>query len=55
MDEAQLSLLDTLNPLNIEARYPLHRSMLFASLTPERCRDLIAETEAMLQWLSLKC
>ena len=55
MDEAQLSLLDTLNPLNIEARYPLHRSMLFASLTPERCRELIAETEAMLQWLSLKC
>lgn len=30
MEEAQLSLLDVLSPLNIEARYPLHKSKLIA-------------------------
>ena len=55
MNEAQLKLLDTLNPLNIEARYPLRKSMLFASLTPERCQGMIEETEEMLRWLKTKC
>ena len=31
LSEEQLSLLDILGPLNIEARYPLNRSMLLAS------------------------
>ena len=55
MSEAQLKLLDVLSPLNIEARYPLHKAMLLQSLTPERCRELIAETEALYQWLKAKC
>ena len=55
MDGAQLALLDTLSPLNIEARYPLHKAELMASLTPEFCRDLIKETEALTTWLKSKC
>lgn len=55
MSEEQMTLLDTLSPLNIEARYPLHKSMLMASLTPERCKVLIQETEALYQWLKTKC
>ena len=51
----QLRLLDILSPLNIEARYPLHKAMLLQSLTPERCRELITETEALYQWLKTKC
>lgn len=55
MSEEQLALLDTLSPLNIEARYPLYRSALMESLTPERCRDMIKETEALYQWIREKC
>ena len=55
MSEEQLRLLDVLSPLNIEARYPLHKSMLLQSLTPERCKELISETEALYQWLKAKC
>lgn len=33
MSERQLDLLDTLSPLNIEARYPLQKERLLASLT----------------------
>ena len=54
LNEEQISLLDTLNPLNIEARYPIHKSMLLQSLTPERCKKLIKETEALLSWLKTK-
>ena len=47
MDENQLALLDVLSPLNVEARYPLHKSRLLESLTVERCSQMIEETEAL--------
>lgn len=49
MSEEQLSLLDLLSPLNIEARYPLHKSKLLASLTTERCEAMTKETEVLYQ------
>lgn len=55
MSEQQLSLLDTLAPLNIEARYPLHKERLLASLTPQRCEELIVKTEVLLTWLKTRC
>ena len=55
MDEGQLALLDTLSPLNIEARYPLHKSKLLGSLTVERCAGMIEETEALLKWIKETC
>lgn len=51
LSDAQVELLNTLNPLNIEARYPVHRDRLLQSLTEERCRELIAETEVLYRWL----
>ena len=55
MSEEQLSLLDMLSPLNIEARYPLHKSKLLESLTVERCEKMIQETEALFLWIRKKC
>ena len=55
MTEEQLSFLDMLSPLNIEARYPLHRARLLESLTPVRCETLIQETEALFLWIRNKC
>lgn len=51
MSEEQLSLLELLSPLNIEARYPVHKSTLMASLIVERCETMIQETEALYQWI----
>lgn len=55
MDDAQKSLLDTLSPLNIEARYPMHKELLLQSLTTERCEIMIKETEELFKWLRTKC
>lgn len=55
MDEEQLSFLDVLSPLNVEARYPLQKSRLLESLTIERCERMIQETEALYLWLKKKC
>ena len=55
MDERQLALLDVLNPLNVEARYPLHKSRLLESLTVERCSQMIEETEGWLKWIRKQC
>lgn len=53
--ERQLDLLDTLSPLNIEARYPLQKERLLASLTVPRCEQMIKETEELYQWIRKKC
>lgn len=55
MNESQLSLLDVLNPLNIEARYPLNKEKLLRSLTESRCEDLIRKAEELLTWIKTKC
>lgn len=55
MSEGQLDLLDTLSPLNIEARYPLQKERLLASLTVPRCEQMIKETEELYQWIRKKC
>ena len=55
MSEDQLELLDILSPLNIEARYPLHRERLMQSLTLERCKELLHKTEVLYLWIEQKC
>ena len=55
MSDAQKELLDVLSPLNIEARYPMHKELLLQSLTYERCETMIRETEDLYAWLKTKC
>ena len=54
MSEEQLALLDVLNPLNVDARYPVNKELLLKSLSQERCEKLIKETESLLEWLKTK-
>jgi HEPN domain-containing protein len=51
LNEDQLDLLDTLEPLNIQARYPTSKEKLLESLTKERCRVIYKETERLFEWL----
>lgn len=51
MDENNKDLLDTLDPLNIAARYPEQKEKISAMLTAEICKNIIKETEELLCWI----
>ena len=54
LSEGQLNLLEQLNPLQIEARYPEHKDMLTTTLSHEKCQKLYDETEEFLCWIKKK-
>lgn len=54
MTESKQDLIDILEPLNIEARYPTHKDRLLKELSDTKCRSLISETEAMFSWINEK-
>lgn len=51
LTEKQKILLDELEPLNIEARYPEYKERLLKQLTIPRCKEIISETEKLYQWI----
>jgi len=57
MDELldnQLDLLEQLNSLQIEARYPQYRNKMSETLTLEKCKKLYIDTELFLCWIKKK-
>jgi len=54
-DEKHMDIIDLLEPLNIQARYPTVKDRLLKSLTDERCIKIIEETEALFLWIKAKC
>ena len=52
--EEQKEFIDQLEPLNIEARYPAHKERLLRSLTNDKCREIISNTEEILVWIKAK-
>ena len=54
MSEEQLDFIDELEPLNIEARYPSYKERLMKSLTEERCKELIKQTNELRTWIKSK-
>ena len=49
--EEQLDFIEEILPMNIEARYPKHKEMLFKLLTPQKCEEIIKQTEVLCQWI----
>ncbi|MDE5790751.1 MAG: HEPN domain-containing protein [Muribaculaceae bacterium] len=54
MSDEQLDLIDTLEPLNIEARYPTYKERLIKSLNHEKCIQLINQTKELQEWIKTK-
>jgi len=54
LDEKQVSFLEKLNPLNIEARYPDYRNKTAQYLTDERIQTIFELTKELLQWTKEK-
>jgi len=50
----QKRVLDRLDPLNIEARYPSEKEKLFQALTKEKCRNILMMTKELYQWIKLQ-
>ncbi len=44
-------LLDMLEPMNIEARYPTQKDKLLKSLTRVRCKQIVGQTKEFYQWI----
>jgi len=49
--DEQLDFIEEILPMNIEARYPKYKEMLFKLLTSQKCDEIIKQTEALCQWI----
>ena len=49
--EDQKDLLDLLEPLNIEARYPTHKEKLIETLDEPYCREILLKTSRLYSWI----
>jgi HEPN domain-containing protein len=47
----QSDLVEKMNPLNIEARYPDYKNRIAETLTNEYCKELLKKTEELLCWI----
>ena len=54
LSEEQISFIEILNPLNIEARYPDYKSKIIHYLTDERTQGIFEKTKELLQWTKEK-
>jgi len=54
LSDKHLDLLEKLNPLQIEARYPEYKGKISATLTTEICQKLYNETGGFLCWIKQK-
>ena len=54
LNDEHLDLLDKLNPLQIEARYPEYKSKIASSMNKNYCTGLLEETEGLLCWIKQK-
>ncbi len=54
LSEENLTFIDELQPLNIEARYPEYKQELMNILTPEYCKEMLNKTSELKQWIKDK-
>jgi len=47
----QLSFIDELTPLNIQARYPVYKDSIHKFIKKERAEDILQKTQELWKWL----
>ena len=52
--EKQRDFIDILEPMNIEARYPVHKDQLMKNLTEERCVNILNNSQELHEWIMQK-
>ena len=53
-DDIQKDFIDQVEPLHIEARYPLHKERLLKSLNESRSQDFLNKTRELQAWIKVK-
>jgi HEPN domain-containing protein len=51
LSEEQKDMVDRLEPLNIQARYPEDKERVFRALDADRCQALLDQTVELFQWI----
>jgi HEPN domain-containing protein len=51
LSENQKQFVDTLMPLNIEARYPKDKRLLLKELNNKKCKEIFKETKEFYKWI----
>lgn len=54
LSEEQFDIVDMLEPLNIEARYPSYKERLMQALNKEKCTQIIHQTNELRLWIKEK-
>lgn len=54
LSEKQFEIIDMLEPLNIEARYPSYKERLLQALTEKKCTQIIEQTNELRLWIKRK-
>jgi HEPN domain-containing protein len=49
-----LEIINVLEPLNIEARYPTYKELLMKDLTDAKCRNILLKTRELQLWVKEK-
>jgi len=52
--DEQKTFVSTINPFNIEARYPDYKEQIAKALTDERCKQIFEQTKLLQQWIKEK-
>lgn len=54
LSDEQKSIIDQLEPLNIEARYPTYKERTFKTLNSKKCREIFKQTKELYIWIKKK-
>lgn len=54
LSQEQKLFIQEMMPLNIEARYPEYKENLLKQLSPERCKQIIDNTNSFYLWIKNK-
>lgn len=54
LNNTQEDLIYSLNPLNLETRYPEYREKIAKSLTKEKVKELLDKTKEFQKWIKQK-
>jgi len=54
LSEDQKGVVDILEPLNVEARYPSYKDRLIKNLSRERCALILSQTKELQVWIKMR-
>lgn len=54
LDDDSRNFINTIMPLNIEARYPSYKKAIADAMTEERCQAILTKTKTLQQWVKTK-